>query len=94
MENTQKCLICKQRNINFKSAAMKDVAKEAGVALRTVSKVINKIPVGEEYKIKAEEAIKKLGYEVDIYARGMKKQIEYPLFLVRNFIFHILNKTP
>lgn len=53
---------------------MKDVAKEAGVALGTVSKVINKIPVGEEYKIKVEEAIKKLGYEVDIYARGMKKQ--------------------
>ncbi|WP_297429745.1 LacI family DNA-binding transcriptional regulator [Clostridium sp.] len=53
---------------------MKDVAKEAGVSLGTVSKVINKIPVGEEYKIKVEEAIKKLGYEVDIYARGMKKQ--------------------
>ena len=55
-------------------ATMKDVAREAGVALGTVSKVINNIPVGEEYKIKVEEAIKKLGYEVDIYARGMKKQ--------------------
>lgn len=56
------------------SATMKDVAKEAGVALGTVSKVINNIPVGEEYKLKVEEAIKKLGYEVDVYARGMKKQ--------------------
>lgn len=56
------------------SATMKDVAKEAGVALGTVSKVINNIPVGEEYKVKVEEAIKKLGYEVDVYARGMKKQ--------------------
>jgi len=56
------------------SATMKDVAKEAGVALGTVSKVINNIPVGEEYKIKVERAIKKLGYEVDVYARGMKKQ--------------------
>ena len=56
------------------SATMKDVAREAGVALGTVSKVINKIPVGEEYKVKVDEAIKKLGYEVDIYARGMKKQ--------------------
>jgi LacI family transcriptional regulator len=56
------------------SATMKDVAKEAGVALGTVSKVINNIQVGEEYKMKVEEAIKKLGYEVDIYARGMKKQ--------------------
>jgi LacI family transcriptional regulator len=56
------------------SATMKDVAKEAGVALGTVSKVINNIHVGEEYKIKVERAIKKLGYEVDVYARGMKKQ--------------------
>jgi Transcriptional regulators len=56
------------------SATMKDVAKEAGVALGTVSKVINNIPVGEEYKLKVDEAIKKLGYEVDVYARGMKKQ--------------------
>ena len=29
---------------------MKDVAKEAGVSLGTVSKVINGIPVGEEYQ--------------------------------------------
>ena len=56
------------------SATMKDVAKEAGVALGTVSKVINNINVGQEYKIKVDEAIKKLGYEVDVYARGMKKQ--------------------
>ncbi|MDR3598014.1 MAG: LacI family DNA-binding transcriptional regulator [Clostridium sp.] len=53
---------------------MKDVAKEAGVALGTVSKVINNISVGEEYKIKVDEAIKKLEYEVDVYARGMKNQ--------------------
>jgi len=39
-------------------ATMKDVAKEAGVALGTVSKVINNISVGEEYKIKVERAIK------------------------------------
>jgi len=58
----------------YMSATMKDVAREAGVALGTVSKVINNIPVGEEYKLKVEEAIKKLGYEVDVYARGMQKQ--------------------
>lgn len=53
---------------------MKDVAKEAGVALGTVSKVINGISVGEEYKRKVEEAIKKLDYEVNTYARGLKVQ--------------------
>ena len=39
---------------------MKDVAKEAGVSLGTVSKVINGIPVGEEYRKKVEQAIKEL----------------------------------
>ena len=39
---------------------MKDVAKEAGVSLGTVSKVINGIPVGEEYRKKVEHAIKEL----------------------------------
>ena len=36
---------------------IKDVAREAGVALGTVSKVINGIPVGESYRIRVEEAI-------------------------------------
>ena len=53
---------------------MKDVAKEAGVALGTVSKVINGIPVGDEYREKVEAAIKKLNYEVNTYARGLKVQ--------------------
>ena len=35
---------------------MKDVAKEAGVSLGTVSKVINGIPVGDEYRKKVEQA--------------------------------------
>ena len=38
---------------------MKDVAREAGVALGTVSKVVNGIPVGESYRLRVEEAIKK-----------------------------------
>lgn len=53
---------------------MKDVARDAGVALGTVSKVINGIPVGEEYKRKVEEAIQRLDYEVNTYARGLKVQ--------------------
>ena len=51
---------------------MKDVAQEAGVALGTVSKVFNGIPVGESYRIKVEEAARKLGYQVNQYARGLK----------------------
>ncbi|MBQ8074460.1 MAG: LacI family DNA-binding transcriptional regulator [Oscillospiraceae bacterium] len=51
---------------------MKDVAREAGVSLGTVSKVINEIPVGETYKNRVESAIRKLGYRVNNYARGLK----------------------
>lgn len=51
---------------------MKDVAKEAGVALGTVSKVFNGIPVGEPYRIKVEEAAQRLGYKINSYARSLK----------------------
>lgn len=61
---------------------MKDVAKEAGVALGTVSKVINQIPVGDEYRIKVEKAIQVLGYEVNTYARGLKMQKTQTLTLI------------
>ncbi len=51
---------------------MKDVAREAGVALGTVSKVFNDIPVGEDYRKRVEEAAHRLGYQVNSYARGLK----------------------
>lgn len=51
---------------------MKDVALEAGVALGTVSKVINGLPVGESYRIKVEQAAERLGYQVNEYARGLR----------------------
>jgi len=51
---------------------MKDVAREAGVALGTVSKVFNGIPVGDSYRIKVEAAATKLGYQVNQYARGLR----------------------
>lgn len=51
---------------------MKDVAREAGVALGTVSKVMNHIPVGDEYRIRVEKAAERLGYQVNTYARGLK----------------------
>ena len=51
---------------------MKDVAKEAGVALGTVSKVVNGLPVGDSYRLRVEEAIQKLNYQVNSYAQGLK----------------------
>ena len=61
---------------------MKDVAREAGVALGTVSKVVNDLPVGESYKIRVEEAIKKLNYQVNTYAQGMKAGKTYTVALL------------
>ena len=51
---------------------IKDVAREAGVSLGTVSKVINGKRVGESYRRRVEEAIEKLGYHVNTYARSLK----------------------
>lgn len=54
------------------NATVSDVAREAGVALGTVSKVINGLPVGESYRQKVEEAIKKLDYQVNTSAKALK----------------------
>lgn len=54
------------------TATMSDVAREAGVALGTVSKVINGLPVGESYRLKVEAAVKKLNYQVNPTAKALK----------------------
>ena len=51
---------------------MLDVAREAGVALGTVSKVVNHQNVGEEYKRKVEQAIIKLGYRYNSSGRALR----------------------
>lgn len=61
---------------------MKDVALEAGVALGTVSKVFNDLPVGESYRLRVEEAARKLGYQVNSYARGLKTNRTFTVALI------------
>jgi len=66
---------------------MKDVAREAGVSLGTVSKVVNGIPVGKEYKEKVETAISKLEYRINSYAKGLKSSQTYTVaVMVPNLI--------
>lgn len=67
---------------------MKDVALEAGVALGTVSKVINGLPVGESYKLRVEEAIRKLDYHVNSYAQGLKASKTYTVALLIPNTYH------
>lgn len=68
---------------------MKDVAQEAGVALGTVSKVFNGIAVGESYRIKVEAAAKKLGYEVNQYARGLRAGTTSTVALILPNVDHL-----
>ena len=61
---------------------MKDVAREAGVALGTVSRVMNGLPVGESYRLRVECAAQALGYQVNNYARGLKTNRTYSVALI------------
>lgn len=61
---------------------MKDVAKEAGVALGTVSKVVNGLPVGDSYRIRVEDAIQKLNYQVNSYAQGLRASKSHTIVLL------------
>lgn len=67
---------------------MKDVAAEAGVALGTVSKVFNQIPVGEEYRLRVEAAAESLGYQVNNYARGLKTNRTMTVALILPSLTH------
>ena len=60
-------------NEQKKSITMKDVAAEAGVSVGTVSRVINNEKGIKEVTLKkVQQAIEKLSYVPDEYARGLK----------------------
>ena len=67
---------------------MKDVAREAGVALGTVSKVFNGIPVGESYRLRVEKAAAALGYQVNQYARGLRADRTYTVAVILPSVNH------
>ncbi len=51
---------------------MADVAREAGVALGTVSRVVNGQQVGEEFRAKVDAAIERLGYHYNTNGRTLR----------------------
>lgn len=60
--------MAKSRN----TPTMADVAREAGVALGTVSRVINGEQVGIEFRKKVEAAIQRLGYQYNSSGRALR----------------------
>lgn len=71
-----------RKSKNFKGDKMvtiKEVAQDAGVAVGTVSKVLNGQYVGEKNRVKVTESVKKLGYQMNYYARGLKTQSTYTI---------------
>ena len=57
------------------SITVKDVAKKAGVATSTVSRVINDHPsISEETKRKVRKVMEELGYVPNVAARNLGKQ--------------------
>ncbi len=51
---------------------LNDIAKYTGLSIATVSKHINGIKIKEENQVIIDEAVKKLDYTVNEYARGLK----------------------
>lgn len=67
----------------MKRVTIYDVAKEAGVSLATVSRVINGLEiVREETRLKVEAAIDKLGYKPNAIAQGLALQKSTTIALV------------
>lgn len=68
------------RRVYLYMASIRDVAKEAGVAICTVSRLINGTAnVEPETQKKIEDAMKKLDYVPNELARGMFKGDQTPL---------------
>ena len=64
------------------SPTMKDVAREAGVSLGTVSNVFNGFPATDLTRRKVLEAAEHLGYRLNNYARGLKTNKTYSAALI------------
>jgi DNA-binding LacI/PurR family transcriptional regulator len=59
---------------NHRVVTMNDVAREAGVSLKTVSNVVNDYPyVRPQTRERVENAIQRLGYQMNISARNLRR---------------------
>ena len=68
-----------------RSITIKDVASETSLAISTISKYMNGGNVREENRIIIEEAVKRLGYQPNKAARGLRNAKTYTVGLVINY---------
>lgn len=77
------------KEVEVAMATMKDVALKAGVALGTVSRVVNNNSgVKDATRIKVEKAIKEMNYRPNEAARDFKKQRSRTIALIIPTIWH------
>ena len=70
-------------------ATIKDVAKESGLAVATVSRILNNRGyISEESRQKVSDAMKKLHYQPNEVARSLSKQTNYTIGLIVPHIRH------
>lgn len=78
------------------AATIKDISQETGLSLATISKYLNGGVLREKNRIAIEKAIKKLDYQVNEYARGLKSNKSRTIGVVipelsNLFITHIIS---
>ena len=66
-----------------KRTTLRDVAREAGISIKTVSRVVNREPlVNEATAARVADAVEKLGYRPNELARSLKGQRSRTIGLV------------
>ncbi|MEI3413281.1 MAG: LacI family DNA-binding transcriptional regulator [Blautia sp.] len=68
------------RNLRGKSVVkIKDVARETGLSISTISKYMNGIKVRKENEERIQAAINELGYQPNEFARGLRTAKTYTI---------------
>ncbi len=68
------------RNLRGKSVVkIKDVARETGLSISTISKYMNGIKVRKENEERIKAAINELGYQPNEFARGLRTAKTYTI---------------
>ena len=68
---------------DHKTITIKDIAKEAGVGVGTISRVLNNDShVSSKTREKVEEAMERLDYRPNAFARGLKSNNSYSIGVI------------